>query len=407
MSRLLGSCAWDTFVHNYWQKQWLHVQRQQRDFFSSLVTMADVDELIATHGGGSDFPISVIGSHVGHQVAKELRSSDHAHWTPDRVYERLLTGATIRLGNMAHYLPAIRRLAAAFETALNTDVNINLYLTPRNARAFNRHFDNHDVFVAQVAGSKQWTIFSPPQDLPIEVVHKGRLSWQRRQLPVEGSTRPARPATTFSQDLVLQAGDLLYVPRGYVHQVCTTIDEASLHLTVATPVVTWYEVVVHALIDASAKSRALREALPVGFATDPTSLGAARTRVEEIVDAARTSLSSHAVAESLDELALRFIHSRDGHLPGHAEALEHVGTLSVNDVVRIRPNLAYTTRRGDTHILLMFAGRAVRVPLRCESMLTYLLAHGQCRIGDLPTHLSDQSRLTLVRTLVVRGLLET
>jgi ribosomal protein L16 Arg81 hydroxylase len=37
---------------------------------------------------------------------------------------------------------------------VNVPAQTNIYLSPPNAQGFGTHFDSHDVFVLQVAGSK-------------------------------------------------------------------------------------------------------------------------------------------------------------------------------------------------------------------------------------------------------------
>lgn len=36
-----------------------------------------------------------------------------------------------------------------------------------------------------------------------------------------------------THDIVLNAGDVLYIPRGCIHQACTQDDEHSLHITIS------------------------------------------------------------------------------------------------------------------------------------------------------------------------------
>ena len=61
--------------------------------------------------------------------------------------------------------------------------------------------------------------------------------------------------------MVLEAGDALYLPRGYVHAASTT-DEPSVHLTVGVLSTTWYDVLPDTLALA-ADELAFRDALPM------------------------------------------------------------------------------------------------------------------------------------------------
>ena len=75
-------------------------------------------------------------------------------------------------------------------------------------------------------------------------------------------------------DVTLEEGDLLYMPRGWIHQACTLRENNmhSLHLTVST-MQQWawidlMEVVVPEALQAAAESEtssSIREGLPSGF----------------------------------------------------------------------------------------------------------------------------------------------
>jgi ribosomal protein L16 Arg81 hydroxylase len=400
---LLGDVGLDLFLSDYWQRAPLHIPRGRRDYFAGLIDMRQVDHLLATQCGRPEFPISVIGRYLEGEYAPEPGPADRSQWTPERVHKRLAKGATIRIGNMPHYVPAIRRLASRLETALSSDISINLYLTPPGARAFAAHYDNHDVFILQVDGAKSWTIRSPAEHLPLETIFRGREPWLRRMLPWETKLKTLPPIES-GRSYRLEAGDLLYVPRGHVHEVRTQESE-SLHLTVAAPVVTWYEVAVDALLAAARRSPELRQALPAGFATDAEVRVGATEAAPAIVEAVRTHLRVEDVAASLGRLGDQFVHSREGDWQGAAEDMMRSGTIGVDTVLAIRPGLAFLARESGAELLLLFAGRVVRVPVRAASMVDHILEARRFRVGDLPTHLSNESRIVLARTLVENGML--
>ena len=91
----------------------------------------------------------------------------------------------------------------------------NSYYTPRGSQGFAVHHDTHDVLVLQVAGEKRWLLYDPLLELP--------LKHQRYSKSLGDEGEP-------TDDLVLRAGDTLYLPRGWLHQAETS-DTDSLHLT--------------------------------------------------------------------------------------------------------------------------------------------------------------------------------
>ena len=83
----------------------------------------------------------------------------------------------------------------------------NAYYTPRGSQGFAVHHDTHDVLVLQVAGEKRWLLYEPLLELP--------LKHQRYSQALGEHGEP-------TDDLVLRAGDTLYLPRGWLHQAETS-----------------------------------------------------------------------------------------------------------------------------------------------------------------------------------------
>jgi hypothetical protein len=222
-------------------------------------------------------------------------------------------------------------------------------------------------------------------------------------LPYETGLKTLPPVRE-SREIRLAAGDMLYVPRGHVHEVVTG-KEASLHLTVAAPVVTWYEVAVQALLAAARRSPALRSALPPGFATDPALRSEAARAAPQLVEELRIHLRADDLAESLARMADLFVHSRDGDWQGAAEDAMRAATVGAETELEIRPGLACTAREAGPDLFLLFAGRVARLPIRVATMIDHILAARRFRVADLPTQLDDESRIVLARALVEKGLL--
>ena len=99
--------------------------------------------------------------------------------------------------------------------------------TPRggSTRGFATHWDDHDVYVVQAVGEKQWRLFGETRNQPTTLDNRPNLE------------RPDEPVWSGK----LTAGDVLYVPRGWWHdaRVDETDDgKGSIHLTLNTRPVT-------------------------------------------------------------------------------------------------------------------------------------------------------------------------
>jgi hypothetical protein len=119
-------------------------------------------------------------------------------------------------------------------------VYCNTYLTPSNSMTVNAHADDRDVFVIQIKGRKRWKVY---RDVPVEYPY-GYEQVGKNGLPVPSYVTDVDTDTNTKNgggdgkngnndndsklliDTILEEGDILYMPRGYVHEA-STIDTSA------------------------------------------------------------------------------------------------------------------------------------------------------------------------------------
>jgi len=109
------------------------------------------------------------------------------------------------LQNLGNFVPSVSKLATEFRNWTNHEINVNSYYTSSGAQTFKWHWDNHDVFLLQVHGKKEWEIFEPPFSFPLS--HQQFWSWP------EFTKKQCKPG----KKLTLDEGDILYIPAGFPH----------------------------------------------------------------------------------------------------------------------------------------------------------------------------------------------
>ena len=147
---------------------------------------------------------------------------------PNRLDDRRLQGilrqgASIVLNGLQELLPPVRAVADALEETLGNYAAINLYASWVSTPGFATHWDDHDVFILQVAGTKRWQIYGETRRFPL----------------TRDSEDPAKPPDAPIWNDMLRAGDVLYIPRGWWHDARAQSDDGSddagsLHLTCST-----------------------------------------------------------------------------------------------------------------------------------------------------------------------------
>jgi len=224
------------------------------------------------------------------------------------IVELFQKGATIRLRDVDACDRPLSRFVAEVRRQFAAQSQINVYLTPPLTSGFPPHFDITDVFVVQCLGAKQWRLFDDYTsriDLPVMATN-----WEPdRFTPIGSGTA-----------VTLSAGDVLYLPRGVMHQAFCT-DRASMHLTISITPMTYADLIAKEVHRIAASHLELRKRVPWSADDgDPK-------RDALIADAARACLQT--VATRLD-VATAIADERDSILGGTRDVHPRVdlaGTL--------------------------------------------------------------------------------
>lgn len=99
-------------------------------------------------------------------------------------------------------------------------VGANIYLTPPGTQGFAPHFDDVEVFILQLEGKKRWRLYEP---------RTSNEKLARFSSPNFSQSEIGSPCL----DATLEAGDMLYFPRGTIHQGNCFEDIHSLHITIS------------------------------------------------------------------------------------------------------------------------------------------------------------------------------
>jgi hypothetical protein len=209
--------------------------------FAHLLPWRDLDELLSkfplSHGR-----ISVVVDGRARPIA--MRGSDATFPRLDvaALYALLAQGATLVVNNVELVSQETAEVSRGLSAVFGTEVNANLYLALGRQEGLGVHYDAHDVFVAQLDGSKRWELYGPTDPHP------------RRP------SKTPRPAGKPAETITMQAGDLLYLPRGHWHRAVGQ-GEASRHLTFAVASPTGVHLLGW-LFESLADDPLLREDLP-------------------------------------------------------------------------------------------------------------------------------------------------
>ena len=137
----------------------------------------------------------------------------------DKVGEFLKRGATIVLNDMETLTSELSAVAAALENGPGGMVQGNLYCSRKERQGFASHFDTHDVYAVHIAGEKTWRIYQRHFDSPIN----------HPAFKTLGQAFHESHKGAISQEVTLEPGDLLYIPRGYYHDA-VALTPGTIHI---------------------------------------------------------------------------------------------------------------------------------------------------------------------------------
>jgi len=143
-----------------------------------------------------------------------------------KLYEYLRNGATLvrnRIKNEA-FVDKISQQIGCFSEARTITGG---YAAFSSKSSYKSHWDTRDVYAVQLLGRKRWILKKPNFEFPLYM--QQTKNFKSIQEPEE-----------IYMDVTLEAGDILYIPRGWWHDPLP-LGEETFHLAVATFAPTGFE----------------------------------------------------------------------------------------------------------------------------------------------------------------------
>lgn len=157
-------------------------------------------------------------------------------------------GYSIRLVHPQQWNQPLFELCSYLQEYFGFPTGCSSYLTPAGSQGYPPHFDDVEIFVIQLDGCKRWRLYDRTDE---ETNIAARITKEFKQDEL------GEPSSEF----VMQPGDVMYFPRGTVHQAVSCDDTHSLHLTFSTyQKHTWHDLLSHLKWDKSQKKLLEEEA---------------------------------------------------------------------------------------------------------------------------------------------------
>jgi hypothetical protein len=351
--------------------------RSEPDYYSGLFTLQDFDDAITRDP-----------SYVKLANAATKKNLSYKPSAPglEAVIGDLRQGGTIVLDQLHNKEPNLNLLCRVLAPEFGHCFQTNLYLTPPKGKGFSPHWDNHDVFILQVVGSKKWMIEKERRALPLKGEAMGD---EGRELRGEFHT------------LTLNQGDLIYIPRGFVHAAeCDT--EASLHVTLGVTGLYW-EDLLHAAIKAKmqqGQDQDLGGLLPFGFMQGGREQLATLTK-----DILKQMADDAFLGAVVDDFRDKCVSGYKLDVSGQVVDFLRPSPLLITDMVGPRRGIVYRVHKSDDGVRVNFGARSITFLNLFQEALNFALNTPSFAIKDIPGDLIDEERLALIERLIEEGLI--
>ncbi|MCJ8742501.1 hypothetical protein PDJAM_G00082770 [Pangasius djambal] len=252
---LISPTPVDEFFREHWEKKPLLLQRSDPaivSYYQSLFQLSDLKQLCAQ---GLEYArdLNVLRCVNGNKLVMNNEGRvKYSQLRKDFNQKR----ATIQFHQPQRFKDELWHIQERLECFFGSLVGSNIYITPEDSQGLPPHYDDVEVFILQLEGQKHWRLYEPTVPLAREY-----------------STEPEEHIGKPTHDFILKAGDLLYFPRGTIHQADTPAGvEHSTHLTLSTyQIMSWGDFVLDIfpgfMFDSMKNDISLRSGVPRNLLT--------------------------------------------------------------------------------------------------------------------------------------------
>lgn len=390
-SRLLSPLSPEDFAENHWERLpgRIGAARSER---AALLTVDTLDRILAE----GNVPAELVSFNLrGEPTKLSYYSDEHIigkgrrirSLDLERAYQLLSRGHTMVVAELQRRHVPIASLCASMAELLEGRVNANAYLTPPRHQGFGPHWDSHDVFIVQLHGQKRWRLFGAPHPLPLSEETFDRLA------PNVGAPQ---------QELVLEPGDLLYVPRGHIHEAAA-LDTLSLHVTIGVTVPRATDLISEMLLIAAHEDVEFRRALPPDFILGGSHPAARDNAMRRVL---RRLLNPDRLTRARLDLGTRFAPPASPRFRQRLTSLAKTSELDIDSVFGAVPGLRVSRSPSRGTVELRDGSRALVLPEVLTEELDFIAGASAFRVRDLPGVLEDEDKLALTTRLVRDGFLQ-
>jgi ribosomal protein L16 Arg81 hydroxylase len=377
----------EEFFENYYEKKYLYISRNDKKYYDEILNSDDVDLFFQNK--------SLQAS--GLRVAKEGNNLPVHKWTRtlgqssivdnDKLFLLLHQGYTVIIQAADRSIIKLINFCSELELELQFILQFNIYITPPHSQGLEPHYDDHDIFILPVCGYKTWRFYNTAFELPS---HK--QPYYKHMSNFELAT------PYFEQEI--KPGDLLYIPRGLVHEAVTT-DSTSIHITLGLHPFYGFDL-LQEIVELARDNLEFRRATPNGF-TDKYQRSLFK---EKFYQLCQDFVNNLDVDELLERKLNQFIKNKTSENQKRFKDFLQVHQLNLNSILSRRENIIFRVDKDNENIYINFSGKKLEFPLVMALSINTILQAEPFTVKDIGGLISDQEKIDLTTQFVREGFLK-
>ena len=381
---LISPFTLEEFFQNYYEKNYLHIARNNPTYYDSILNTDDIDLFFQNKTLQSNW-LRVVKK--GDELpAYKWTHSNSSIANNDRLFVLFNDAHTLIINSGCRSIPKLINYCSDLERELKFRLQFNIYITPFNAQGFAPHYDDHDVFILQTTGMKKWRLYHTPIELP---------SRKQPHRKIKDKYELGEP----SFEVELKPGNLLYIPRGLIHDAVTT-DTASVHITLGLHPNYWFEI-LQEIAELAEEKAEFRKAVPNGI----TAENYQAQFKQEFLKLTEYLIDNLDLDEILERKFDQYIDSKRSEDKNRFLDSIQINKLNLDSILSKRENILYKIDRDESNIYFKFYGKKLEFPRFTEFSINSLLQPKSFTVKDIGGLITDEGKIDLATKFIQEGFL--
>lgn len=380
---VIAPLSFEEFEMEYFEKKYFHVKRGNSSYYSQALSYDAIESYL--YNETLKFPSTRL-TNAREDIASEKYVVGEKVITSN-LLKHFVEGSTIVLSGLHEHVAGLGELVSNLTKQFYQRFQTNIYITPKGSQGFKVHYDTHDVFVLQIHGRKTWKIY---KDNPVSLPNK-LMEFSPGKYPVG----------EVEETIIAEAGDLIYIPRGVMHQAETN-DEMSIHVTLGMLGYTWTDLLIESILEFSKMEGSLRKFLPREMLRN----GVNQNNLKYFEELFAVMSSRISLQESVNRFKREVSASQKINIKNLLTQGDSVSSINENSIFEIRQNVLFLIKKKGENVVMEWQGKEVEFPLFMDPAIHFIAKTKQpFALSQIPDCVDEEGKIVFVTRLIKEGLL--